>query len=151
MEAMLQFKGFCSGSGEHLSCSEPSELQTLCSSGFTGEGRDAVRTAASSRGSNKEVKPKAAAAAAPVRFNLQHNDKWLPLSGPCKSNWRRYYSAVIGSFVHTGGLSKLISQLRAEAAHTLAAWTMGLLLMCAMPSGRTSAASSGGDLNVWGR
>lgn len=87
-----------------------------------------------------DMKPEAAAAAAPVRFNLQHNEKWLPLSGPCKSNWRRYYSAVIGSFVYKGGLSKLISQLRAEAGYTLDAWTMGLLLMCVMPSGRTSAA-----------
>lgn len=62
------------------------------------------------------VKPEAAAAtaataAALVRFNLQDN-KWLPLSGPCKSNWRRHYSAVIGSFVYKGGLSKLISQFR---------------------------------------
>lgn len=54
------------------------------------------------------VKPEAAAL---VGFNLQDNGQCLPLSGPCKSNWRRHYSAVIGSFVHEGGLSKLISQL----------------------------------------
>lgn len=72
------------------------------------------------------MKPEAAAAAAaaPVRFNLQDNEKWLPLSGPCKSNWRRHYSAVIGSFVYKGGLSKLISQFRAKARHTLDASTM---------------------------
>lgn len=45
-------------------------------------------------------------------FNLQDNRQCLPLSGPCKSNWRRHYAAVIGSFVNEGGLSKLISQLR---------------------------------------
>lgn len=88
------------------------------------------------------MKPEAAAAAAaaPVRFNLQDNEKWLPLSGPCKSNWRRHYSAVIGSFVYKGGLSKLISQFGPKAGHTLDAWTMGLRLMCVRPSGRTSVA-----------
>lgn len=90
------------------------------------------------QGHEQEVKPEAAA---PVRFNLQDNEKWLPLSGPCKSNWRRHYSAVIGSFVYKGGLSKLISQFRAKAGHTLDAWTMGLRLMCVMPSSWTSVAS----------
>lgn len=54
-------------------------------------------------------------AAAPAGFNLQDNKRCLPLSRPCKSNWRRHYAAVIGSLVNTGGLSKQIFPLRAQS------------------------------------
>ena len=62
------------------------------------------------------------------RFGWRDIQAWCHSpTGPCKSNWRHHYAAVIGSFIAECGLSKLISLPGKELLTHIGSSTMDVI------------------------